>query len=482
MLKAPDSLADYEWPPIELVLDRFEADLSGAGVDDQHNCPLQATGCSLGLQPEFRRPNGDANGVGNGHAFGDDPDTTRVMLRLYRDVAAGLDGLFVLTVIDACTRKVLPQRFAINDVDGIVAEAGARADVANVYFAPAVIKKSLPAGARGMLGDIAAVLGVVIDDDGDTGKRGVLPPGIKPSLEVTTCWVPFVNRQHHYVFTRPLPVGVAQKLAKLLHRKCGGDHGTADVDHVWRLPGTKNHPNKTKITERGRPFEPQDVKLTGGSLERIDPDEFRCALEAMSDAHAAREDRTHRNGTAGGNYMGGSTDRSEIIARLSCDVNDLVETEIIEGEGDRSAHSFRTMMVLMEHGLTDDEIRLVAKDAPFAAKFRERGDLDEEIGRVRVKWEVEGAQQCDQGRTASADTQAQAQHGNGREKKSKGPTQAQLLIEIATGKDVELYHSPDGTTYADIIVGTHRETWATRSSSFGRWLRREFYKRTGGAP
>jgi hypothetical protein len=23
-----------------------------------------------------------------------------------------------------------------------------------------------------------------------------------------------------------------------LNRKCGGDHGTRDVAHVWRLPGT----------------------------------------------------------------------------------------------------------------------------------------------------------------------------------------------------------------------------------------------------
>jgi hypothetical protein len=61
-------------------------------------------------------------------------------------------------------------------------------------------------------------------------------------------------------------------------------------------------------------------------------------------------------------------------------------------------------------------------------------------------------------------------------------TQAQVLIEIATGDDIELFHSPDGTTFADIIIGNHRETWATKSSSFRRWLRRSYYKKTGGAP
>src|SRR5262249_31729671 len=161
--------------------------------DDQHNSQQQLAGCSPGLQPKSSRTNEYANGAENGHAFTDGLDSTRAMLSLYRDAAVGLNGLFVLTVIDPRTGKVLPQRFAISDIDGMAAEAGTRAEAANVYFAPAVIKKSLPIGARGMLGDIVALLGLVIDDDGDIGKRAVLPSGIKPSLEVTTCWIPSVN-------------------------------------------------------------------------------------------------------------------------------------------------------------------------------------------------------------------------------------------------------------------------------------------------
>jgi hypothetical protein len=33
MFKEPDSLADYEWPPVELVLDHYEACLGGAPID-----------------------------------------------------------------------------------------------------------------------------------------------------------------------------------------------------------------------------------------------------------------------------------------------------------------------------------------------------------------------------------------------------------------------------------------------------------------
>jgi hypothetical protein len=46
----------------------------------------------------------------------------------------------------------------------------------------------------------------------------------------------------------------------------------------------------------------------------------------------------------------------------------------------------------------------------------------------------------------------------------------------------ELFHSADGTAYADLIIAGHRETWAIRSSRFRSWLRRRHYQATGEAP
>lgn len=69
-----------------------------------------------------------------------------------------------------------------------------------------------------------------------------------------------------------------------------------------------------------------------------------------------------------------------------------------------------------------------------------------------------------------------------RPKDGANRTQAQLLIDIAGGDGVELYRAPDGTTYADIHVNGHRETWPLKSKGFQRWLRLVFYQRTGGAP
>ena len=67
-------------------------------------------------------------------------------------------------------------------------------------------------------------------------------------------------------------------------------------------------------------------------------------------------------------------------------------------------------------------------------------------------------------------------------KSTKKPTQADVLIEIATGADVELFHAPDGKAFADIPVDGHRETWSLKNSGFKHWLKREFYQRTAGAP
>jgi hypothetical protein len=60
-------------------------------------------------------------------------------------------------------------------------------------------------------------------------------------------------------------------------------------------------------------------------------------------------------------------------------------------------------------------------------------------------------------------------------------TQAQQLTKISTA-GAALFHAPNGTGCADIIINRHRETWAIRSKGFRAWLLREFYKRDGAVP
>ena len=62
----------------------------------------------------------------------------------------------------------------------------------------------------------------------------------------------------------------------------------------------------------------------------------------------------------------------------------------------------------------------------------------------------------------------------------RGPTQADILIDLAGA--AELFHSSDGTAFADVMINEHRETWPVRTKGFRRWLARQFFEETGGAP
>jgi hypothetical protein len=62
----------------------------------------------------------------------------------------------------------------------------------------------------------------------------------------------------------------------------------------------------------------------------------------------------------------------------------------------------------------------------------------------------------------------------------RGPTQADILIELA--QSAELFHTPDSTGYADLDINGHRETWPIRARGFRRWLARCFFEATQGAP
>ena len=63
---------------------------------------------------------------------------------------------------------------------------------------------------------------------------------------------------------------------------------------------------------------------------------------------------------------------------------------------------------------------------------------------------------------------------------SRRPTQTDILLELAQAAD--LFHSRDGTSFADVDVNGHRETWPLRAKGFRRWLARAYFEETRGAP
>jgi hypothetical protein len=81
---------------------------------------------------------------------------------------------------------------------------------------------------------------------------------------------------------------------------------------------------------------------------------------------------------------------------------------------------------------------------------------------------------CGKAEREAADTEAAA------EEEKKRDTQAQQLSKIA--KSTGLFHTPDGTGYADISIGGHRETYLIRSKAFRNWVLRKYYEQYEGVP
>ena len=61
-------------------------------------------------------------------------------------------------------------------------------------------------------------------------------------------------------FDKPEPFEEVKQIAERLKAFANCDNGTADLSHVWRIPGTLNWPNAQKVAA-GRARQPQ---LVGG--------------------------------------------------------------------------------------------------------------------------------------------------------------------------------------------------------------------------
>ncbi len=62
-----------------------------------------------------------------------------------------------------------------------------------------------------------------------------------------------------------------------------------------------------------------------------------------------------------------------------------------------------------------------------------------------------------------------------------GSKQAEMLIGLA--EECELFHTPDGTPYADVQVNGHRRTFEiSEDGGFGDWLRHRWFQDTRNAP
>ena len=74
---------------------------------------------------------------------------------------------------------------------------------------------------------------------------------------------------------------------------------------------------------------------------------------------------------------------------------------------------------------------------------------------------------------SGADVRDCSENRPGASARKQRRSQADILIQVAEA--AALFHAPDSTGYADLIIHGHRETWPIRSKGFRDWLCRVFY-------
>ncbi|HYF87134.1 AAA family ATPase [Azospirillum sp.] len=248
----------------------------------------------------------------------------------------------------------------------------------NVYASLAVFRPDLPSGKKGGEADIVASLGLVADFDdlNAAGYRDRLPLNPDCVLETSAG-----RYQAVYWFGVPVMPDKAKALAVALKQRCGCDHGTADVSHVWRIPGTYNWPNRKKLND-GRPSLPQRVRwheeLDDHSTE---PEDLKKALgfsDARNIANAMAPFMPDRLGMA--SLIDTQRDVPAIISQLP----DWLIREITtgrtakqerSGENDRSEAVHHVVAELRERGCPPSDIVAVIAAHPAGIGERFNGDM-----------------------------------------------------------------------------------------------------------
>ncbi|ABE61239.1 RecA-family ATPase-like protein [Nitrobacter hamburgensis X14] len=291
-------------------------------------------------------------------------DPVRTHVEMLHDLAAGIDGVFVVSAYNVSLPKGggTITKHNVGDVNGMVEAIAAHSDTpgANVYTGLHLMKTGLARGKRGTRSDVVAVLGLVADMDADTGNAGNLP--FEPSYIIETSPG---NQQPVWLFDKPLTVTEAVPLAAALKRATGSDHGTADVDHVWRIPGTKNWPNEAKL-KRGRSAEPAPVRYLHewrGDLMNVD--ELRAALEPWASAPANEAKPVQ---------LGELPDIDGVVA--SPKLAALLAADDVE---DRSKHASRVVEQMMfdGHDVETAAALFLSASGNWSARYQGKGARDD---------------------------------------------------------------------------------------------------------
>jgi AAA domain/RepB DNA-primase from phage plasmid len=291
-------------------------------------------------------------------------------VELIHKQAIGIDGVLVVSAIYTSGPGPITHH-PVGDVEGTIEAIMAHENTPNVnmYMGLQVMRRGLARNSRGKESDIVAVIGLVADNDADTGKVGELP--LKASYVVETSPG---NSQAAIVFDQPMAPADAKRLAKDLQRATGSDSGTGDIAHIWRIAGTLNYPSATKLA-RGRSPEPVPVFM----VEPFDGQTY--SPETLSEALAPYAAAENANT---------STDRFRQrveAAPLWERVSDLGRAALTgDGKPDRSRHLARVVERLHFERFGLDEIVSLCLEHGGAWSEKFRGDNRRMIKDIENSW------------------------------------------------------------------------------------------------
>jgi hypothetical protein len=156
-------------------------------------------------------------------------------------------GVLQLCCISPHDERIIPHRFALDDVESIVKTAVDAAEASlNVYLEARMVRSDLRGSERGKLEDTTSVFALVVDSDFDKGKGGQVTA--RPSLSIETSPG---NFHHWYLLDQAIAGPQAREIGDVIRDTTGADQATGVPTQCYRVPGTPNFPNKTKQA-RGR--------------------------------------------------------------------------------------------------------------------------------------------------------------------------------------------------------------------------------------
>jgi hypothetical protein len=293
----------------------------------------------------------------------------------------GHPGVLQISTLSVVDEKLVPQRFKLDDVDGMVSLAVTAATAGlNVYIEARTVKASVRGNGRGKIEDTEFVFASVIDSDADKNKGCAVV--VQPSLTVGTS-----RENHHYwyLYDRAAAGDEAKRVGDVVRAGSKTDGDTGVVTQCYRVAGTPNYPSKAKQA-RGR-LDVEPTSLIEQADRRWRPEELAAAYangaataaSPSAGASAASTESTTPTGP----------DEASLPDELMADIRDggVARGNGAKGDKSRSGLFHYVIGELKKRGWSVEQIQDLLERHPngVAAKYPRR--LAAEIARSYDKVE-----------------------------------------------------------------------------------------------